>query len=331
MGTVFKKTFTKPLPTGAETFVRKGQRFARWKDSKGKTRTAPLTVGADGTDRITVESGTYVAKYRDGSGIVHETATGGRDADAARAVLGDLERRSELVKAGVLTAADDAVADHQLTPLAGHLAAYIAHQNAKALNAVRVRNSVSRLNRLAAECGFVRLADLAAEPLERWLVSQKAEGMGPGTRNEYRTELVGFANWGIRTGRLTSNPFVTVAKALAKADRRCGLTWPPTCGRGSMTATGRLSPKPTGKQSPSGGHPVGTQRRKQQTRSCSQFPPGWCGFSTATSKPLASPRKTTGAGRLTFTPCGGHSPRCYQRRAWHRERLKPRCGIRPST
>ena len=45
MGTVYKETFTKPLPAGAKIIVRKGQRLAEWKDAKGKTRTAPLTAG----------------------------------------------------------------------------------------------------------------------------------------------------------------------------------------------------------------------------------------------------------------------------------------------
>jgi hypothetical protein len=31
MGTVFKKTFTKPLPAGATVVVRQGKRFAEWK------------------------------------------------------------------------------------------------------------------------------------------------------------------------------------------------------------------------------------------------------------------------------------------------------------
>ena len=44
MGTVFKKTFTKPLPAGAELFTREGQQFARWKDAKGKTRKSLVTV-----------------------------------------------------------------------------------------------------------------------------------------------------------------------------------------------------------------------------------------------------------------------------------------------
>ena len=44
MGTVFKETFTKPLPAGAKIIVRKGKRLAQWQDAKGKTRMAPLTV-----------------------------------------------------------------------------------------------------------------------------------------------------------------------------------------------------------------------------------------------------------------------------------------------
>ena len=56
---------------------------------------------------------TYTAKYRDGSGIVREVATGCRDESAARSILGKLERRAEMVKGEVLTAAEDAVIDHQ--------------------------------------------------------------------------------------------------------------------------------------------------------------------------------------------------------------------------
>ena len=47
MGTVFKKTTTRPVPPGAEIIVRKGERFARWKARNGKGRTEPLTKGAE--------------------------------------------------------------------------------------------------------------------------------------------------------------------------------------------------------------------------------------------------------------------------------------------
>ena len=100
MGTVFKKTFTKEMPAGAETFVRKGQRFARWINTKGKTRVAEITTGQDGamTGLALNRAPFYYAKYRDGSGIVRTVATGCRDETAARGILGDFaERRAELV------------------------------------------------------------------------------------------------------------------------------------------------------------------------------------------------------------------------------------------
>ena len=112
MGSVYKKTATKPLPKGAELFTKAGEQFARWKPAKGKTRTAPVTMGKDGTDRIVITVGTYIAKFRDGSGYVCEVSTGCRDLDAARSVLSKLERRAELVKSEVISTAEAATADH---------------------------------------------------------------------------------------------------------------------------------------------------------------------------------------------------------------------------
>ena len=51
-------------------------------------------------------------------------ATGCRDETAARQVLADLERRAELVRSGVMTAAEAAVGDHQAAPLAEHFDAF---------------------------------------------------------------------------------------------------------------------------------------------------------------------------------------------------------------
>ena len=49
-----------------------------------------MTIGKDGADRIRDTSGTYVARYRDGNGIVVEVSTGCRDKTAAESVLADL-------------------------------------------------------------------------------------------------------------------------------------------------------------------------------------------------------------------------------------------------
>ncbi len=56
MGSVYRATYTKPIPAGAELFTKGGERFARWKNSKGRKQVSPVTTGQDGTDRLRVES-----------------------------------------------------------------------------------------------------------------------------------------------------------------------------------------------------------------------------------------------------------------------------------
>ena len=73
MGRVFKPLVYKALPDAAELFTRKGERFAKWTDRRGRTRTAPVAVPERGKHagelRIVVESSRYVAKYRDAEGL----------------------------------------------------------------------------------------------------------------------------------------------------------------------------------------------------------------------------------------------------------------------
>src|SRR4051795_11162915 len=105
MGTILRKQATKPLPKGAELVTRDGRRHARWK-VRGKTRTAPVMVPTSGNwagqARITVTTAKWYAQYRDGAGVLQVVPTGCRDEGAARRVLADLERRAELVRAGVM-------------------------------------------------------------------------------------------------------------------------------------------------------------------------------------------------------------------------------------
>ena len=220
MGTVYKKTVTKPKPEKAEMFTLKGERWVRWKDAKDKAHKAKLTTGEQGQERIVFESRTYYAKYRDGAGIVRTVATGCRDESAARSILGDLERRAELVKAGVMTASEDAAADHLRTPIKGHRDAYLTHLKAKGVCEDHHDNVERQLKRLMDECKIGTLADLDAGAVERWLTTQAKTAMSGRTRNTYLSALLAFANWCSDEGRLIVNPFTRIPKADEKADVR---------------------------------------------------------------------------------------------------------------
>ena len=220
MGSVYKKTATKPLPKGSELFTKAGEQFARWKPAKGKTRTAPVTMGKDGTDRIVITVGTYIAKFRDGSGYVCEVSTGCRDEDAARSVLGKLERRAELVKSEVLSTAEAATADHQTTPVAEHFSAYLDHLRAKGTSLRHVADTRRLAEQLFHDCRCVTLRDIHREAVEGWLALRFNDGMAARTRNSYLQAVRGFCGWCVQTERFSVNPLARIAKVDEKVDRR---------------------------------------------------------------------------------------------------------------
>ena len=220
MGTVFKKTYTKPVPANAEIADKGGRRVARWKHGR-KVRTAPVTTGKDGTLRLVIESPVYVAKYRDGSGVVREVSTGCKDEQAARRALADLERKAELIRTGVITPDEDGAARHSAEPLTAHFAAFEVRQQARGVATKYLHNTIQALRRVASDCRFRTLADLRCEPFERWLTARAAEKMSARTRNAYREAWVVFGNWCVESGRLASaNPFDRLPKANVNTDRR---------------------------------------------------------------------------------------------------------------
>jgi len=224
MGTVFKRTSTKPLPVGAELFARKGQRFARWTTPKGKTRTAAVVVPTDGhfvgQERIAVETPTYTAKFRDGAGHVRTVATGCKDETAARAVLAELEKRAEKVRSGIITKSEDAMTSHQQTPLTEHVAEFVATMRAAGRSAIHVTKTERLIQRVIAEAGFRRLSDIRAEAVERWLAQQLSVGMAARTRNSYLVALRSFCNWCVERDRLPFSPLAKLDRADERSDRR---------------------------------------------------------------------------------------------------------------
>jgi integrase len=220
MGTIFRKAWTMPLPDGAQLVEGKDGLTARWRIRGGKLRTAEAFRAPDGRMRVRGMTATYIAKYRDADGVWIEVPTGCRDETAARAVLSKLERRSELVRAGVVTAEEDAVSKHSEGPIATHVEAWARHLRLKGTSPEWIQQAVKRIERVVADESLRRLRDITVAPIERWLDSGEARGLSAATRNNYRTSLVAFLNWCVKTGRVGQNPLKHVAAADAKADRR---------------------------------------------------------------------------------------------------------------
>jgi len=220
MGMIRQKEYTMPIPAGAEIIEKDGLRIARWRLRNGRARSAEVVDCQDGKRRVRGKSKFYIARYRDGADNMVEVPTGCKDEVAARSVLTQLERRAELIRAGVMTATEGDAADHAVTPLSKHLDAYERHLKAKGSDPRRIAMLRKRIERLMKECRFTKLSKLSAGPVEQWLVRQTESGMSASTRNNYRESAVCFANWCRRTHRMMTNPFADLPRADQKTDRR---------------------------------------------------------------------------------------------------------------
>ena len=183
-------------------------------------RTAPLTTGRDGSERLRDESNTYFARCRDGEGVVVEVATGCRDESAAKQVLADLERRAERVRSGLLSPAESRTAVHLTTVIGEHVAAFIASLEASGASPKHVSETRRILSHVLTGCEFRALADLDRSAVEHWLNRRRNEKASPRTRDADLAAPTTFGNWCVANGRVLLNPFRGIAKANEAADPR---------------------------------------------------------------------------------------------------------------
>lgn len=210
MGTVFKHTYTKPLPKFAERI----DGVAFWRDGKGRKYKAPLTEKGD---RIVPETKVYYAEFIDGTGERVRLSTGHTDKMAALDWLREHEKEAERVRRGIVTQAELNAVDHFARPTAEHVAAYLDHLRSRSRDPGHIKNVERQLARIIAECGFARLRDLDRSKLETWSARLSVSVR---TRNGYLVSAKSFAKWCTEAGRMLHNPFAKMKTNGDKADRR---------------------------------------------------------------------------------------------------------------
>ena len=217
MGTIFRRTERRPIPRSANIVEKAGKRVARW-HSRGRLRTAPVEVAADGTECVVVESGTYVAKYRDHAGKIVERSTKCREEATARQQLAAWEREEEQIRVGILEPGQLATARSAVGSLESHLGAYEQSLMARDVSGVYLANTLSAIRRVRDELGLNSLKDLRREKVEPWFAKAIAEEMGARNRNHFRDSLTRFSNWCRETGRIREHDLDKLPKADERQD-----------------------------------------------------------------------------------------------------------------
>jgi integrase len=162
MPSVFKKSYTMPIPDAAERVEHEGEPAVRFK-RKGKWIVAPLT--ADGT-RCRLESPTWYGW------VAGQAVRLNANKQASEIMLGELLRKAALGQANAVNPYEE----HHKRPLADHLADYRLHLEAEGDTARYIQLVVGRLERLFAGCGFQRIPDIDAGKVQRWLHGLRQDG-----------------------------------------------------------------------------------------------------------------------------------------------------------
>ena len=135
--------------------------------------------------------------------------------EVAEAKLRTLVREAQEELAGLLRPRPEREAAQR--PLTEHLADYIADLAAQSRSRKHIAVSRNRVDRLARQCGWVRLSQISSDGFNRWRARQT---LAAKTLNEYLALASAFVGWLERNGRIGHNPLRHVAKAETKGKER---------------------------------------------------------------------------------------------------------------
>jgi len=162
----------------------------------------------------------WTIQFFDAQGRRRERSSRTTDRRTAERIANKLEADAALERAGVIDPQQARLAEANRRPLSEHLAAYLQQLEDAGRAAHTMADKRHVLPLAFEELGAVRLTDLSAEAVGRFLGRQRASGKAPRTVNHYREILRAFANWCAKSGRLPSNPLVNLPKLDETRDRK---------------------------------------------------------------------------------------------------------------
>ena len=212
MASIYKPTYTKPIPPGAEIVTRKEKRYARYRDGRGKLRTELLTK--DGT-KLLVEQKKWRIEYTDAQDKRRRVA-GYTDRKATEQLASDLERQAAREQSGLI----DQFAKHRKRPLSEHLKEWHQSLLDKGTTQKHADLARGRAQRVIEGCRFASWSDISPSNVQSYIAERRNGGLSVQTGNYYLRSVRQFCRWMVQDGRAPSNPLQHLKGGNVQTDRR---------------------------------------------------------------------------------------------------------------
>lgn len=216
MASIFRPTYSLPIPADAEHFTIKGECHARWVGKNGNKLSGPVTKNKKS---ILVESKTYYVRYRDQNGR-EKKIKGYEDKMATEALARKIQTRIDRIKIGLVEEEEIEAAESSVMEL---INLYIADLNRRDSSLNHQKIVKSSLRRVAKALAWHRINDIKIDAINRYLGSlrgDKKNGIGPSTYNHYIRILKAFSQWLYRSKRSSSHILRDLAVINEQTDTR---------------------------------------------------------------------------------------------------------------
>jgi len=198
MASLFKRPVYGPAPAGAAIETdSQGRKFAVWRSGNGRTVRKRLTKAGK---IIVGRSRCWYIAFSPRPNL-RRTIRAVADKAASQQLARKLETDALLRRRGILTAADEAQAAAEATPIEKHLEAWRKAMLDEGRTAKHAKLSFTRARRLLADGGIDKISKLTAERVTGALGGLRDGGLSLQTVNHYRSAVRAFSRWLRRTGR----------------------------------------------------------------------------------------------------------------------------------
>jgi hypothetical protein len=166
-------------------------------------------------EKVKGKSKKWWGQYKDADGRLKRVPLA-IDKAAARAMLDKIVKQVEREKAGLVDPTDE----QRKRPLKEHIREYEAFLDNKGITEKQKKETISKLNKIAAARRWKFIADINAGSTLEFLGQLRRDGRSVQTYNHYLKAAKSFTRWLIMDRRTPLDPLVHVSRLNVRTDRR---------------------------------------------------------------------------------------------------------------
>lgn len=159
----------------------------------------------------------WYGRYEDAGGVLKQVPLC-EDKQSAQAMLTDIIRRIERIRAGII----DPLTEQLSGSVADHVEGFRAHLEAKARSESHVGETLRLINNVIEACRIRILADLqsADDRIEQHLAQRRKDGASHRTVNADLAAIRAFCRWLVHRNRMMRDPTAALEDLNVEEDRR---------------------------------------------------------------------------------------------------------------